>query len=150
MLLSVSPHHLNVPHQMQGKLRQDACHCCLPATQLVIGDSPLNLNLRVWNVSGTFQMGTAACPIASLINVFIPGGNSTWGIYALRSASYDVHAKFTVSLLVPRYVLQGLQELGQVSAYYAVTVGFRVGSGIACVSVDRRMAVRPAKHHGGQ
>lgn len=71
---------------------------CLPACllQLVVGDSPLNLNLQVMNVNGTFQMGTADCPITSLINVFIPGGNSTFGIYALRPSSYDVHASFTV------------------------------------------------------
>jgi hypothetical protein len=64
--------------------------------QLVIGDSPLNLNLQSMNISGTFQMGTAACPIKSLVNVFIPGGTSTFGIFAMSSASFDVHGSFTV------------------------------------------------------
>jgi hypothetical protein len=63
----------------------------------VIGDSPLNLNLQKINVSGTFQMGTPTCPIQSLMNVFIPGGDSTFGIFAMRNASYDVHGAFTVS-----------------------------------------------------
>jgi hypothetical protein len=65
--------------------------------QLVIGDSPLNLALQSMNISGTFQMGTAACPIKSLVNVFIPGGTSTFGIFAMRDASFDVHGAFTVS-----------------------------------------------------
>lgn len=68
--------------------------------QLVIGDSPLNLNLQKMNISGTFQMGTPTCPSQSLMNVFIPGGDSAFGIFAMRSASYDVHAAFTVSLPV--------------------------------------------------
>jgi hypothetical protein len=74
-------------------------HCppFLVVLQLVIGDSPLNLNLQFMNVSGTFQMGTPACPIQSLMNVFIPGGNSALGITVTAAAKYDVHAAFTVS-----------------------------------------------------
>lgn len=65
--------------------------------QLVIGDSPLNFNLQFMNVAGTFQMGTPSCPIQSLMNVFIPGGNPAWGITVQASGKYDVHAAFTVS-----------------------------------------------------
>lgn len=77
------------------------CVCALRSAfvllQLVIGDSPLNLNLQFMNVTGTFQMGTPSCPIQSLMNVFIPGGNSAWGITVTASGKYDVHAAFTVS-----------------------------------------------------
>lgn len=57
-----------------------------------MGDSPLSLNLAFkMNVSGTFQMGTAAAPISSPISVYIPGGNSAAGIFVTRGAKYDVH-----------------------------------------------------------
>lgn len=61
--------------------------------QLVVGDSPLNLNLmKLVNVSGTFQMGTPSCPIQSLINIYIPGGDPTTGVFVMPGAKYDVHA----------------------------------------------------------
>lgn len=90
-----------LPIFIRGSIRAQGKHSrisvSVPLLQLVVGDSPLNLNLQVMYVNGTFRMGTADCPISSLINVFIPGGNSTFGIYALRPSNYDVHASFTVS-----------------------------------------------------
>lgn len=74
------------------------CLRSLSCTQLVIGDSPLNLKLQKMNISGTFQMGTPTCPIQSLMNVFIPGGDSNFGVFVMRNASYDVHAAFTVGV----------------------------------------------------
>jgi hypothetical protein len=53
-------------------------------------------------------MGTPTCPIQSLMNVFIPGGDSTFGIFAMRNASYDVHAAFTVSAALDTW-LRGRQ-----------------------------------------
>lgn len=65
--------------------------------QLVIGDSPLRLNLLTLNVSGTFQMGQPTCPIQSLITVFVPGGNSNLGVFALSGATFDIHGFVAVS-----------------------------------------------------
>lgn len=65
---------------------------CLLCIQLVIGDSPLTLNLKNLVVSGTFQLGTSQCPVKSQITVNIPGGDETYGIDVLQGATYDVSA----------------------------------------------------------
>jgi hypothetical protein len=69
-----------------------------PAAQLVVGDSPLQLNFQHMTVNGTFRMGTPGCPINSRITVTVPGGDETRGIdVGGRNASYDVHGLMWVS-----------------------------------------------------
>jgi len=67
--------------------------------QLIIGNSQLALNLEQLLVNGTFQMGTAACPITEPITVTVPGGNETFGVDVGREGSYDVHGLVKVSVL---------------------------------------------------
>lgn len=69
-----------------------------PAVQLVVGDSPLQLNFQHMTVNGTFRMGTPGCPINSRITITVPGGDETRGIdVGGRNASYDVHGLMWVS-----------------------------------------------------
>lgn len=79
---------------------QELCCVCLPAClQLIIGNSQLALNFEQLLVNGTFQMGTAACPITEPITVTVPGGNEVFGVDVGREGSYDVHGLVKVRVL---------------------------------------------------
>lgn len=61
-----------------------------------MGDSALALRFQRMVVSGTFVMGSAACPIREAVTVTVPGGDASYGIEVARGATYDVHGTVQV------------------------------------------------------
>eukprot|EP00775_Hariotina_reticulata_P007671 gene7671-7873_t len=58
---------------------------------LAIADSPLMLQFSALLVMGTFEMGSASCPVQSGIQITVPGGAESNGIDVMETGRFDVH-----------------------------------------------------------